>query len=106
MQTKIAVIGDRGSVTGFKAIGFHVFETEEYDSIAGLLSDLAKKEYGIIFVMEEQLAAEPDAAEPYKDRMLPAVIPIPGRRGSFHIGMDCIHRNVERAVGTDIFNHG
>ena len=52
MQTKIAVIGDRGSVQGFKAVGFDVFEAEKDASIAELVNDLAKSEYGIIFVTE------------------------------------------------------
>lgn len=104
MQTKIAVIGDRGSVMGFKAVGFDVFEQSEEESIAGLVSELNKKEYGIIFVTEELIAANPDVVDRYKDEMLPAIIPIPGRNGSLGIGMDNIHRNVERAVGADIFN--
>ena len=105
MQTKIAVIGDRGSVLGFKAIGFDVFEAEEEISIASLVADLAKQEYGIVFVTEELIAANADVVEKYKDDMLPAIIPIPSRNGSLGIGMDNIHDNVERAVGADIFNN-
>ena len=105
MQTKIAVIGDRGSVQGFKAVGFDVFEAEKDASIAELVNDLAKSEYGIIFVTEELIAVNMDVVEIYKDDMLPAIIPIPGRNGSMGIGMANIHRNVERAVGADIFNN-
>lgn len=105
MQTKIAVIGDRGSVLGFKAIGFDVFEAEGEASIAELVSDLSKKEYGIIFVTEELIAVNLDVVDQYKDDMLPAIIPIPGKNGSLGIGMENIHKNVERAVGADIFNN-
>ena len=105
MQTKIAVIGDRGSVQGFKAVGFDVFEAEKDASIAELVNDLAKSEYGIIFVTEELIAVNMDVVEKYKDDMLPAIIPIPGRNGSLGIGMANIHKNVERAVGSDIFNN-
>lgn len=105
MQTKIAVIGDRGSVLGFKAIGFDAFETDGETSIAALVSRLEREEYGIIFVTEEIIAANPDVVEKYKDEMLPAIIPIPSRNGSLGIGMDNIHKNVERAVGADIFNN-
>lgn len=105
MQTKIAVIGDRGSVQGFKAVGFDVFEAEKDASIAELVNDLAKSEYGIIFVTEELIAVNMDVVEEYKDDMLPAIIPIPGRNGSLGIGMANIHKNVERAVGADIFNN-
>lgn len=105
MRTKIAVIGDKGSVLGFKAIGFDAFETDEETSIGALVSRLEKEEYGIIFVTEEIIAANPDVVEKYKDEMLPAIIPIPSRNGSLGIGMDNIHKNVERAVGADIFNN-
>ena len=105
MQTKIAVIGDRGSVQGFKAVGFDVFEAEKDASIAELVNDLAKSEYGIIFVTEELIAVNMDVVEKYKDDMLPAIIPLPGRNGSLGIGMANIHKNVERAVGADIFNN-
>ncbi|MDD6648124.1 MAG: V-type ATP synthase subunit F [Firmicutes bacterium] len=105
MHTKIAVIGDRGSVHGFKAVGFDVFEEEKDASIAGLVSDLAKKEYGIIFVTEEILEVNMDVMEKYKDDILPVIIPVPGRNGSLGIGMANIHRNVERAVGADIFRN-
>ena len=104
MQTKIAVIGDKGSVLGFKAIGFDVFEAEEGQSIGELVSELAKDQYGIIFVTEEIVALNQDVVERYKDDMVPAIIPIPSRNGSMGIGMDNIHKNVERAVGADIFN--
>lgn len=105
MQTKIAVIGDRGSVMGFKAVGFDVFEAEGDVSIASLVSELSKKQYGIVFVTEELIAVNQDVVEKYKDDMLPAIIPIPGRNGSLGIGMANIHKNVERAVGADIFNN-
>lgn len=114
MQTKMAVIGDRGSVSGFKAVGFDVFEasagasaasTSAPGSIEALISKLAGDGYGIIFVTEDIAAAGEGIMDMYKDDMLPAIIPIPGRKGSLNIGMDNIHRNVERAVGTDIFNN-
>ena len=54
---------------------------------------------------EDIFAVNLDVAEKYKDDMLPAIIPVPGRNGSLGIGMDNIHKNVERAVGADIFNN-
>lgn len=105
MEIKIAVIGDRGSVMGFKAAGFHVFEMEAESSIAGLMADLVKANYGIVFVTEELISGNRDMVNQYKDDMMPAVLPIPGRKGSLGIGIDHIHRNVEKAVGADILRH-
>ena len=104
MQTRIAVIGDRGSVQCFKAVGFDVYEADRGASISGLVDSLAKNGYGIIYVTEELIAVNLDVMEKYKDDMLPAIIPVPGRNGSLGIGIANIHKNVERAVGADIFN--
>lgn len=106
----MAVVGDRGSVSGFKAVGFDVFEAEtgagaDVEGIEALVSRLAADGYGIIFVTEDVAAVCQEIMDMYRDDMLPAIIPIPGRNGSLGIGMDNIHRNVERAVGTDIFNN-
>ena len=103
MQTKIAVIGDRGSVTGFRAAGFDVFETGRGGCADRLIHDLAGRGYGIIFIIEEAAAVSQDTIDSYRDQMLPAVISLPGRNGSLGIGMESIHMNVERAAGADIF---
>lgn len=105
MQTKIAVIGDRGSVLGFKAVGFDAYEADKGVSISELVESLEKNEYGIIFVTEELIDANSAVVEKYKNHMLPAIIPVPGRKGSLGIGAASIHKNVERAVGADIFNN-
>ena len=38
----------------------------------------------------------------YKDRKIPAIIPIPGRQGTMGMGMTSVKKSVERAVGADI----
>lgn len=105
MQIKIAIIGDRGSVHGFKAVGFDVFEADKNDYIGEMVDKLAGMGYGIIFVTEDLVAQEPELMERYKTNILPAVVPIPGRLNSFGVGIERIHRNVEKAVGTDIFDN-
>ena len=77
MQTKIAVIGDRGSVQGFKAVGFSVFEAEKDVSIADMVSALAKNEYGIIFVTEELIAVNMDVLARKSERELQRILGLP-----------------------------
>lgn len=104
MQTKIAVIGDRGSVPGFKAVGFDVFEAEASEA-PGIIVTLAERGYGIIFITEEAAVLSEEVIERYRTSALPAVILIPGKGGSRGIGINNIHRSVEKAVGTDILNN-
>ena len=95
---KIAVIGDRDSVLGFRALGLDVFPTEDTDAGRRTLHRLAQEDYAVIYITE-QLTAE---IARYKDASLPAVILIPGKTGSLGIAGAALHDAVERAVGADI----
>ena len=99
---KIAVIGDRDSVLGFRALGLDVFPTEDADMGRKTLHRLAQENYAAIYITEQlaqQLTAE---IARYKDAPLPAVILIPGKTGSLGIAGAALHDAVERAVGADI----
>ena len=102
MRSKIAVVGEKESVMGFKAVGFEVFETAAPKESEAVIHRLAKEEYGIIFVTEQTLAPIIQVMDTYKDRRIPAIIPIPGRAGTMGMGMTSVKKSVERAVGADI----
>ena len=46
---KIAVIGDRDSVLGFRALGLDVFPTENTDAGRRTLHRLAQEDYAVIY---------------------------------------------------------
>ena len=98
----IAVLGDRESVLGFKALGLDVVPAETPEEGRKALHRLAQEGCAIIY-MTEQLAAAlgPEIAK-YDDCVRPAVILIPGKAGSLGIGMANVKKSVERAVGADI----
>lgn len=99
---KIAVLGDRESVLGFKALGLDVYPAESVDEAREILHRLAKENCAVIY-LTEQLGANMEAEiARYKDEMTPAIILIPGKEGSLGIGMANVKRSVERAVGADI----
>ncbi len=99
---KIAALGDRDSVLGFKALGLDVYPAENADEAKETLHRLAKENYAVIY-LTEQLAVNMQAdITRYKDELTPAVILIPGKEGSLGIGMANVKRAVERAVGADI----
>lgn len=101
-EYKIAALGDRDSVIGFRALGLDVYPAEDVEEAKTILHRLAKENYAIIYLTEgfaKDLAHEIDR---YKDAVTPAVILIPGRGGSLGIGMDAVKTAVERAVGADI----
>lgn len=99
---RIGIIGDRESVLGFKAVGFDVADTTEYEAAAAALEAFASKNYAIIYVTEQIAQLLEAETEKYKDSPSPAIIVLPNNRGSNGMGMKAIKKSVERAVGADI----
>ena len=99
---RIAVMGDKDSVLGFKALGLDVFPVDSLEVARHTLHRIAKEDYAVVY-LTEQLAVqmEPDVNR-YKDALTPAIILIPGKEGSLGLGMANIKKSVERAVGADI----
>lgn len=99
---RIAVLGDKDSVLGFRALGLTVFPVETAEEAKITLHRLAKENFAVIYLTERYAAQmETDIAR-YKDDLTPAIILIPGKEGSLGIGMSNIKKAVERAVGADI----
>ena len=101
---KIAVIGGRDTVIGFRALGLETYPTADAAEAGHILRRLTREndDYAIIYI-EENLAAElAHEIDKFKDRPTPAVILIPGREGSMGLGQSALKAAVERAVGTNI----
>ena len=99
---KIAVLGDRDSVLGFKALGLDVVFAEDAEAARQALHRLARESYAIVYITEQLARLIPGEIERYKDAVTPAVILIPGKTGSLGLGAAALQRAVERAVGADI----
>ena len=101
---KIAVIGGRETVMGFKALGLETYPAADAQEATRILRKLTREseDYAIIY-MEEALAAQMGAEiDRFKDSPTPAIILIPGREGSIGLGQNALKAAVERAVGTNI----
>lgn len=100
---KIAVLGDRESVMGFKALGLEAVSAENVADARKTLHNMARSgEYAIIYLTEQYAVEMTDEIAKYKDEPTPAIILIPGKAGSLGIGMKNITDSVERAVGANI----
>jgi len=99
---KIAVLGDRDSVMGFKALGLDTFFVEEADEARHTLHRVAKEDYAIVYITEQLAQLIPADIARYKTETTPAVILIPGKTGSLGLGAQALQTAVERAVGADI----
>lgn len=101
---KVAVLGDRESVMGFRALGLDVFPVEpaEAEPLFRKLSRQTEPPYAIIYITEELMSVLSEPMKALKDSLYPAVIPIPSAKGSLGLGMTALNAAVERAVGANI----
>ena len=99
---KIAVVGDKDSVLGFKALGLDVYPIDSIEEARKTVHGLAKENCAILYLTEQLAAQMKDVLERYKDALTPAIILLPGKEGSLGIGMANVKTAVERAVGADI----
>lgn len=67
MRKKIAVVGDKGSVLGFKSVGFEVFMATTQQEIQDVMHTLCKGDYGIIFITEQAYVQIPEIIDEYKE---------------------------------------
>ena len=101
---KIAVIGGRDTVMGFKALGLETFPASDSQSALKALRKLTKdtNDSAIIYIEETLAVNIQSEIDKFKDSPTPAIILIPGREGSIGIGQSALKAAVERAVGTNI----
>lgn len=104
MNNKIAVIGDKDSVLGFKSLGLDVHFATEPEFVGNKIKECAEEGYAVVFITEQAAKDVKHIIDKYKAVPFPAIILIPSSKGSLGIGMSLIKENVEKAVGADIFS--
>jgi len=101
---KIAVMGGRDTVIGFKALGLDTFPVDSAEEARPILRELSggESEYAIIYLEESLAEFLQTDINRVKDKATPAIILIPGRDGPTGLGQSALKSAVERAVGTNI----
>ena len=105
-SARVAVVGDKGSVLCFKALGLDVYSVTESEAEQNrmIVDRLAREGYGLIFITEPIAQSISDTIDRYDKEMTPAIILIPSGTCSLGIGMSRIRKNVEKAVGINILD--
>ncbi len=101
-QFKIGVVGNRDAILPFQIIGFDTYPVNEAHAAEKQINELAKNNYGIIYLTENIAAMIPDLVRYYDTQLTPAIILIPTHKGRLGIGAARIQENVKKAVGQDI----
>ena len=116
MAKNIAVIGDSESIKvfifskfAFNAvlaeieIGMDIYPCDDNENAPHLFRKIADGDnYAVIFITEEMFGLVEKERKRYEERLIPAVIPIPGVKGNTGIGIKRLSSFVEKAVGSDI----
>ena len=110
-EYKIAIIGPKDTVSGLKALGVEAFEAttadealEQLQHIKQMTNDVdAAVKYAIVCIIED-LVTSIDQNEYAKvvAGALPAVVLLPGPKGSQGFAIDRLRKLAEQAVGSAI----
>lgn len=99
---EIAMIGDRDSILGFKALGVAIFTVNTSDESAEALREIIKQEYKVAFITEQMAPSPEEIASIIGDRTFPVVTMIPSNRGSTGLAQTNLRTLVRKAAGADI----
>ncbi len=99
---KIAVMGDRDSIYGFASVGLDIYPIEDAAHAGRRIRQLQEMSYAIIYMTEALYQSLEKELDEYRERALPAIIPIPGVAGNTGVGMEQVRKSVLQAVGSDI----
>jgi len=99
---KIALIGNRDTIIGFKLLGVSLFPTTEKDEAVEILTKLVKEKYGVIFVTEEIARHLVEEIETLQKTSFTGITIIPSKLEKKNLGQKMLRKNIEKAIGTDI----
>ncbi len=101
----IGVLGEKESVIGYRAIGLEAVFCSTREQAAAGLAKMAEAGYKIIFIVEETAALIESEIAKYRQAKTPAIILVPGSRGSLGLGKKMLQDSVEKAVGSNILEN-
>jgi len=108
---KIAIVGPKDIILGFKAIGVQPFFSSTAETTLKHLQALKSEKlegkdlprYAIIFILESHAKLIPiDDYKKVTADPLPAIIALPGPEGSTGFGLERLGQIVEKAIGSNI----
>lgn len=103
-ENKIAAVGDRASIIIFNTAGITTRAVADAKEAEASVRELASSDYKVIFISEKYVYDLEDIIEKYREYAYPAILPIPDRSGNMGIGNTKIIANMEKAIGTNIFD--
>lgn len=105
-MSKVAVLGERDAVLGFKATGAVVFLADNVQEARKQLDTILKGDYGVLLVTENIAQLLEKELQPLYGEPKPVVTVLPDARNPKGIGRKLLRKRVERAIGVNILFKG
>lgn len=103
MDYKIAIIGSKDAILGFKALGIDAIDVNNVEKAQQQVKRVYDSgEYAAVFITEDWVDKLKMFLDELAPRALPAIVAVPSQHGSTGAGLRGIRKIVEQAVGSDI----
>ena len=99
---KVAVVGEKDSILGFKALGVATYPVTGGEEAARVLSEIVREKVAVVCITEAVAQQIMPQIQELNKKLLPAVVLIPNNQGTLGLGMMQIKKNAEKAIGADI----
>lgn len=101
-MSDIAMMGDKDSILGFKALGVTIFPVASKVESVEKLREIIKEEYKVVFITEQMAPSPEDIASIIGERTFPVITMVPSNRGSTGLAMKRLQTLVRKAAGADV----
>jgi V/A-type H+-transporting ATPase subunit F len=109
---KVAIVGPKSVISGFKALGVTPMSAENSDEALSILrtlkegveSDAVEKYATVILIESLAKGIAEDDMEKITRGALPAIVMLPGLEGSSGAGIAKLKALAEKAVGSDVLS--
>ncbi|MGB6606299.1 MAG: V-type ATP synthase subunit F [Atribacterota bacterium] len=101
-MSKIALMGNRETIIGFKLLGVSIFPVKKKEESVEILNKLIKEEYAVIFITEEIGCQIIEEIEILQKTSFTSITIIPSKSEKNYLGLKILRKNIEKAIGTDI----
>ena len=104
-KVKAAAVGEHSSVVLFNTAGVDAVSVENADEARSAVTRLVRDGYSVIFLTENYAISLEEDLQKYRAQAYPLILPIPERTGSTGYGLEKVRINMEKAIGTNIFDN-
>ena len=102
-KMKIAAVGEHSSVILFHTAGIATRSASDIEEAERAIRQFVKEGYESIFLSERLAEDMEEELKRYRASAYPLILPIPDRAGPTGYSMNKITENMEKAIGTNIF---